>query len=191
MSFVDEFAVVDLVLGSQLPTRSVDAFALSVVKMERQLRRLFTYLVFQSPAFTPEHVGELRAVLGASRRAYFDGFERGFNALYRRPIEQLVGNEYALLGPVLEDAIAVRNKIFHGQLTDRCLQQEQLGELIDRIRRWCYLLARGATLELGYDGFERGSFRKGAAALNAVLRVQIGSTAEYRDFLRLHVERVR
>lgn len=56
---------------------------------------------------------------------------------------------------------------------------------------WCYLLARGATLELGYDGFERGSFRKGAAALNAVLRVQIGSTAEYRDFLRLHVVRGR
>ncbi|MBB6580362.1 hypothetical protein [Ralstonia solanacearum] len=93
MSFTDEFAVVDLVLGSQLPTRSVDAFALSVVKMDRQLRRLFTYLVFQSPAFTLEHIGELRAVLGASRQAYFEGFERGFNALYQHPIEHLVGNE--------------------------------------------------------------------------------------------------
>lgn len=69
MTFKSEFEVIDLILKSQLPTCAVDAFSLSIIKMERQLRKLFTYLVFQSSAFGPEDIGSLRAVLGASRDA--------------------------------------------------------------------------------------------------------------------------
>ncbi|NPT34232.1 hypothetical protein [Paraburkholderia xenovorans] len=124
MSFANEFAVADLIMKSHLPTSGVDAFALSIIKMERQMRKLFTYLVYQAQAFGPEHAEELKQVLGASRKAYFVGFERGINDLSRISIEEMVGQQYAELRPILSDALDVRNKVFHGQVTMRCLQRE-------------------------------------------------------------------
>jgi len=46
MDFDQEFGVVDLVLNSQFETRGVDAFTLSLVKVERQIRRIFTHLIY-------------------------------------------------------------------------------------------------------------------------------------------------
>lgn len=188
MSFANEFAVVDLIMKSHLPTSGVDAFALSIIKMERQMRKLFTYLVYQAQAFGPEHAEELKQVLGASRKAYFVGFERGINDLSRISIEEMVGQQYAELRPILSDALDVRNKVFHGQVTMRCLQREQLGELTDCIWRWCRLLAEGASKELGYDGFERNSFRKGPDGLAETFKLQVDTAEKYRAFVRRYVE---
>ncbi|MDN7626356.1 hypothetical protein [Burkholderia cenocepacia] len=163
MTFKSEFEIIDLISQSQLPTRAVDAFSLSVIKMDRQIRKLFTYLVFQSRAFGQDDIGRLREVLGASRDAYFEGFERAINVLYRTPVQNMVGYQYAELKVAVKDAIAVRNKVFHGQLTQRSLKRERLEELSYDIRQWCSNLARGASEEVGYDGFERPSFRKGAS----------------------------
>src|ERR1700676_3441669 len=93
MSYEQEFAVVDLVLASDAATRAVDAFTLSVVKMERQIRKLFTYLVYQCEAFEPNDIDELKAVLGANKHVYFDGFERGINALLPLSVPALVVDE--------------------------------------------------------------------------------------------------
>ncbi|MEN2468958.1 hypothetical protein [Burkholderia sp. GS2Y] len=189
MSFANEFAVVDLVAKSQLATSGVDAFSLSIVKMERQMRKLFTYLVYQARAFGPENVEELRQALGASRKAYFEGFERGINELSAASIEKMVGQQYDGLRPILVDALDVRNKVFHGQLTMRCLQRDQLEELTGFIRRWCNLLADGASRAVGYDGFGRNSFRKGPGGLVETFKVQIDTVEKYRAFIRDHVER--
>ncbi|MFL9957690.1 MULTISPECIES: hypothetical protein [Paraburkholderia] len=189
MTFESEFAVVDVVTQSQFPTHSVDAFALSVIKMERQMRKLFTYLIYQSEAFGPQDIEPLKAVLGANHRAYFEGFERGINTLYRTSVEDMVGAEYVELRPVLDDAIDVRNKVFHGQLTARCLQQEDLGALSVAIRRWCFRLARGADAEIGYDGFGRNSFRKGPVEILDGFLAQVRTPEEYRTFIRRHVAR--
>lgn len=189
MSVASEFAVIDRISESELPTRAVDAFALSIIKMERQLRRLFTYLIFQSEAFGLQDIEALRGVLSANGNVYFDGFEQGIDALCHTSVAQLVGPDYDVLRPVLRDAGLVRNKIFHGQLTDKCLQREDLAEFSNDIRRWCELLARNAQLELGYDGFARHSFRKGPAALARGYRIQLNSLEDYRDFLARHVQR--
>lgn len=189
MSVESEFKVVDLIIQSQLPTSGVDAFSLSFIKMERQLRKLFTYLIFQSPAFGPGDIGRLKEVLGASRSAYYEGFELGINALYRSSVEDMVGVAYGELRPALEDARDVRNKVFHGQLTDRCLQREGLAELSGAIRRWCFNLAAGAHAEIGYDGFGRNSFRKGPVKTADGVRIQIQTPGEYRTFIRRHVNR--
>lgn len=189
MTFESEFEVVDLITQSQLPTHGVDAFSLSVIKMERQLRKLFTYLVFQSPAFGPGDIGPLKAALGSSRSAYYEGFELGINALYRASVEDMVGAAYGELRPALDDARDVRNKVFHGQLTARCLQREGLVELSDSIRRWCFNLAAGASAEVGYDGFERNSFHKGPVTVVDGFRIQIQTPEEYRAFIRRHVNR--
>jgi hypothetical protein len=67
MSWLSEFATVDAVIGCSAETSGVDAFALSVIKAERQIRKLFTHLVFQSPGFGPADVPRLRKALFDSR----------------------------------------------------------------------------------------------------------------------------
>jgi hypothetical protein len=94
MSYTREFATVDLIVNSNAQTRGVDAFSLSLIKAERQLRRLVTHLVYQFPCFGTNDVPQLRATLYDNRRVYFEGFESGFNALYPKTIEDLVETEY-------------------------------------------------------------------------------------------------
>ena len=91
MSAQAEFAVVDLVLASGAATRGVDAFALALIKSERQARRLFTYLVYQHPWCDRAVVPQLRRILARRRGVYFDGVLAGWDALYPRSIEELIG----------------------------------------------------------------------------------------------------
>lgn len=156
-----EFETVDVMLASNAPTRGVDAFALSLIKVERQLRKLFTHLVYQFPAFGPGEVAVLRATLGSNRRVYFDGFLSGFDALYPRSASDLIGPDYARLKGRVDESVDHRNKIFHGQLSAHMLTRDELVRLADDIRSWCVALAKGATAEIGYDGFGRNSFQKG------------------------------
>ena len=126
MSVEREFETVRSILASQAPTRGVDAFALSLIKAERQVRKLFTHLVYQCPAFGVADVTALRGALVATRQVYFGGFLRGFDALYSRPINSLVGPDYPRLKATLDEAIDHRNKIFHGQLTSQSLSGTEL-----------------------------------------------------------------
>jgi hypothetical protein len=61
-----EFATVDLIIRSNAETRGVDAFALALLKAERQIRRLFIHLVYQFPCFGGERIGRLRDTLWAN-----------------------------------------------------------------------------------------------------------------------------
>lgn len=189
MSFANEFRVVDLIVNSGLETCGVDAFALSVIKAERQVRRLFTHLVYQCPAFNPADVPTLRETLGANGRCYFEGFERGINALYARTVADLVGPQYDMLRPKLVDVIDVRNKIFHGQLTSTYLSKSALLNFVADIRCWCELLGESAAREIGYDGFMRNSFQKGRPNLWMTYWIQITDINAYATFLAQYVER--
>lgn len=155
-----EFETVDLITQSTAETRGVDAFALALIKAERQVRKLLTYLVYQFPCFTDADIFRLRETLGNSKKVYFNGCERGFNALYPRTIEELVGYQYSYLRQRIHDAIDCRNKIFHGQLTSKYLNREDLLKFVIDIRSWCEKLAASAELEVGYNGFGRNSFQK-------------------------------
>ncbi len=190
MSAADEFATVRLILGSSAETRGVDAFALSVIKAERQIRKLFTHLVYQFPAFGPSDFAPLRNTLAASRRVYFEGFVAGFDALYPRSVQALVGQNYAYLKPRLDEAIDHRNKIFHGQLTSRALTRQDLEALVADIESWCTTLATNALAELGYDGFGWNSLRKSEMPdLVARFKVQFTSLADYAAFICEKMER--
>ena len=190
MSIAEEFATVSLILNSQAETRGVDAFALSLIKAERQVRKLVTHLVYQFPVFAPSDVAALRNALGASRRVYFEGFLSGFDALYPRSVQDLVGSEHARLKARVDEAIDHRNKIFHGQLTARSLTRQDLVDLTTDIKVWCTSLGTSAGAEIGYDGFGRNSFQKSAIPnLWKRCRVQFGSVADYQTFIRPHMER--
>lgn len=67
MSIENEFATVDLVANAGVATSGIDAFALGVIKAERQIRRLFKHIVFQCLAFTRADVPALRTALWERR----------------------------------------------------------------------------------------------------------------------------
>ncbi len=135
MSYASEFATVDAVLACGAETSGVDAFALSLIKAERQIRKLFTHLVFQAPAFGAADVGGLRKALADNRQVYFAGFIAGWDALYPCPVASLVGQDYQRLLARLAEATGHRNKIFHGQLTNENLSTgDLLGYVDDMVR---------------------------------------------------------
>ena len=176
-------------MGSSAETRGVDAFALSLIKAERQIRRQFTFLVYQFSCFHKAHVSLLRDTLGGEK-VYFEGFECGFNALFLHPVEDLIGSQYARLRPRIKDAIDFRNKIFHGQLTSRRLHRDDLFALVTDIRSWCEALAIAGNSMIGYDGFARDSFRKSFITdLSKNYKVQFMNVADYADFIRMYMLR--
>ena len=190
MSVEREFETVDRILSSEAPTRGVDAFALSLIKAERQVRKLFTHLVYQNPVFGAVDVPALRDTLVANRRVYFGGFLHGIDALHTRSVEDLVGPEYLRLRGRLDEAIDHRNKIFHGQLTSRSLTRTDLISFTGDIRAWCTTLSNSFSAEVGYDGFGRNSFQKSAIPdLWTQYRVQLANVADYKAFIRRNMER--
>jgi len=190
MSLDAEFATVDLVLDSKAETLGVDAFALSLIKAEKQARRLLTYLVYQHRWCTPKIIPELKTALESSTRVYFAGVLRGWNALYPCSVESFIGADYARLKARLDEAKGYRDKIFHGQLTSKGLSRAQLVSLAKDIRAWCEAFGNGAHAAVGYDGCGRDSFRKArnAAALCATYKEQMAGPADYRAFIHKHME---
>ena len=183
-----EFDTVDLIVNSTSETRGVDAFALAVIKAERQIRKLFTHLVFQFPCFGTPDIGALRDTLANNKRIYFNETQNCIDALYSCTVEQMVGAEYSCLRPRIEEAIECRNKIFHGQLTQRYLTREELLALVRDIRGWCEALAAGAASRIGYDGFARDSFRKSTSRDFAEnFKVQFSTVDDYAQFLKQYM----
>ncbi|MFM0120317.1 hypothetical protein P0D73_15835 [Paraburkholderia sp. RL18-101-BIB-B] len=187
MSLEAEFAVVDLIKDSGAVTLGVDALTLSIVKLERQLRRLFTHLVFQCEALDDGNIPELVKALEERPDVNVTGFITGIDALFRFSVSDMVGPRYSKSRTELREIYKVRNKLFHGQLTGESLDQCQLLERVATVREWCELLSAGALARVGYDGFGRDSFRKSDRALAADYREQLDSVDAYRAFIGAHV----
>jgi len=134
MGYAEEFSTVDLVQGSEADTAGVDAFALSLIKAERQVRKLFTYLVYQSSAFGKKDVRQLRETLATSKKVYFEGIVAGLDVVSPVSVKQLVGSQYGRLWPRFREFAQHRNKIFHGQITVQGLSRRQLLKNVSDIR---------------------------------------------------------
>lgn len=189
MGLSEEFSTVELVLNSKAGTRGVDAFALALIKAEKQMRRLVTHLVYQSPAFGITDKPTLRDALESSKAVYFDGLEHGFDALYPTSVKGLIGGEYQRLSEQLCKARTYRNKIFHGQLTADGLSTAQLVGLVSGIRRWCEKLSDACYNEFGYEGFSN-SFRKSKLiGFHSKLQIRLDSVKDYKDFICKYMDR--
>jgi len=189
MNFLEEFSTIDLILNSQAKTRGVDAFALALIKAEKQIRRLVTHLVYQAPAFEANDIRSLRRSLESNCKVYFEGLQRGFDALYEKSARELVGAEYERLRRRLREAATYRGKIFHGQLTAKHLPRKDLQGIVCDIRLWCLTLAENCSNEFGYDGFSSSFHKSKVPDLHARLRTRLGSVKEYEDFIKEHMER--
>lgn len=186
----EEFRSVEAVIDSNVRTAGVDAFALSLLKVERQARRLVTYLVFQYPCFGRQDVRALRDALAENRRVYFGGFLQGFDALYPITVATLVGSEHAFLRARLTEAESHRNKLFHGQLTTGSLSRGDLLAFVADMRRWSELLSEAGQREFGYSGFGGSSFTKsGDPNLSGRFLRSMHSVADYEAFIAAVLQR--
>jgi hypothetical protein len=155
-----EFVTVDAVLASGATTRRTDALVLTWVKVEKQLRRLFSYLVYQNPAFSKTDESALVEVFVANRRLNWESFIKCIDSHGRISVRQLIGAEYEESLKNLKRIRDYRNKILHGQITGQRLKSQQLERDIGFLRTWIEKLAAAADEQLGYDGIGRNTFNK-------------------------------
>ena len=190
MNCEQEFKPIDVLLDSDAETRAIDSFILSLIKAERQMRRIFTYLVYQYPCFKFNDINPLINILAENLNVYFEGFINGFNKIYPKTVEEIFGINYQSSFDKLMDAKRYRNKIFHGQLTGKKLSRKGLELIIIDIRSWCSNLADKMNSEIGYDGFGRNSFRKSQYEINQRFIIKkINNRDDYKKFIKKYMER--
>ncbi|MER9022148.1 hypothetical protein NKI01_06180 [Mesorhizobium sp. M0815] len=151
-NFEDEFRPVDDILRSGHRTRGVDAFTLTYLRAERQIRKIFTHLIFQSEAFEHANSQQLRQTIHDAPNLSYKKLTDGIERLADITVADMVGAEYDRLSKVLRKAKRYRDKLFHGQLPDQYVSTEEFIEIERDIRAWCGLLGAGALKVIGYDG---------------------------------------
>ena len=188
MNFTQEFETVDLILKTNSKTRGVDAFILSLVKAEKQMRRIFNFLIFQNPTYTLANFKQLRTTLANNRRIYFTDFIKGVDLILPSTVKDIYGADYDADLAKFVLYTQDRNKIFHGQITDAGLSRPDLLIRVADIKKWCEHLGNEMTKEIGYDGFSQ-SFKKSNIKLALNNIAKFDTVANYEVFLRAEVQR--
>ncbi|MFZ2523929.1 MAG: hypothetical protein WAW87_01290 [Candidatus Ferrigenium altingense] len=153
-----EFATIEALWHTTCVTRRVDALVLSWVKYEKQLRRLFSFFVFQHPKITADKLDEVIAVFAENRHLYPETFIAGIAQLGITPLPKLLGSSYTKLWPEITRIKKYRNKIMHGQLTGQGIQSPQLERDVIHIINWISAVAQAADTVYGYDGLRRNTY---------------------------------
>ena len=180
----NEFKTVEILVNSSCTTGRTDAFVIAWVKSERQVRRIFSYLIYQYPVFEKKDVPSLIQAIASKNNLYFNDFIVGFNRLYPKTYKDIIGTSYDSLKADLDRINGFRNKIFHGQPTGHGLTASQLRIEIEKIQGWCFEVAEKMQSEIGYDGFTRNSYRKSANEnLASNCKMQIENLDEFKAFL--------
>jgi hypothetical protein len=154
----DEFAAVAALWQSEAETRRVDALALSWIKYEKQLRRLFSFFVFRHPKVTEEELDGVIAAFAGNRNLFPETFISAMRALGVPARPNLMGEPYARLWPEIERIRQYRNKIMHGQNTGKKLSSLVLEKDVQLLIDWISSLAGAADNAFGYDGLKRNTF---------------------------------
>ena len=179
-----EFATVEAVWNSGAETRRVDALLLSWVKYEKQLRRLFSFFVFQHPAITADKIDSIISAFAANRNLNPETFISGIKTLGVTPLPKLLGDSHTKLWPEITRIKKYRNKIMHGQHTGQGITSSQLEQDVILLIKWISSLAQAAHDAYGYDGVKRNTYV--AARQSAKLSVErypFSTAAELKNWL--------
>ena|ERR1700731_3938804 len=181
---LEEFATIDTLWRSTGKTRRVDALMLSWVKYEKQLRRLFCFLLFQHSKIGADKIDEVIAVLAENRRLYPETFIAGIEALGVTPVPDLLGSRYDKLWSEITRIKAYRNKLMHGQITGQGIKSPQLERDVLWIIEWIACVAAAADRTFGYDGLKRNTYR----AARSTSKISVGNypfttAAEFKTWL--------
>jgi hypothetical protein len=180
-----EFATVVAVWNSGGETRRVDALLLSWVKYEKQLRRLFSFLVFQHPKITEQRVDGIISVLVQNQKLHPESFIRGIQELGVSTVQDLVGPKYNELEREIQRIKSYRNKLMQGQITGKNIQSAQIERDVLFLVNWIALLAEAANALFGYDGVGRNTFRAAKATIQlSVTNYPFSTPAEFKAWLR-------
>jgi hypothetical protein len=191
-ALASEFVTVDAVLGTRASTRCVDAFALTWIKAEKQLRRLVCFLVFQSQDVSDSNRQEYEAVIVENRDLYLNSFITCFDALSTTSLRDLVGSDYDEFLENIRRMRDYRRKLLHGQVTGQRLTSRQLEDDVTFLRTWIETVARVCGRYLGYDGIGRNTYRRAKAVKRSVVaKYPFSAAGEFKDWLRRHAKRDR
>jgi hypothetical protein len=179
-----EFATIEALWSSNAQTRRVDSLLLSWVKYEKQLRRLFSFLVYQHPNFNQNN---LESVIGAfvdSRNLYPETFIAGISKLGVTPVPRLLGEDYKPMWAEIQRIKKYRNKIMHGQVTGQAIKSPQLEADVLHLVSWINALAVASQREFGYDGLKRNTYVAAASSARIIVEnYPFSSPAELKQWL--------
>jgi hypothetical protein len=178
-----EFATVQALWTLDAKTRRVDALILTWVKLEKQARRFFSFLVLQNPDFDEATCQAVIAAIGDNRDLMPSSLLRGIEALAERTMENLMGAAHARLWPEVRRIQRYRNKIFHGQLTGQQLTGAQLEADVRHMIDWIAALADVGTRVFGYDGLERNTRRLARQRPPQIGRYPFRTAADFEVWL--------
>lgn len=180
-----EFATVEALWSSGAETRRVDSLLLSWIKYEKQLRRLFCFLVYQHPNITDKTINSVISVMAQNNSLHPETLIRGIRKLGVTPVPTLIGQNYTQLAPEVARVRKYRNKLMHGQATGFAIQSNQLEYDVRWLVQWIAELGVGADSAFGYDGLRRNTFRAAKATANiAVAAYPFSSPATFGVWLR-------
>ena len=173
-----EFATIEALWKSDAKTRRVDALLLSWIKYEKQLRRLFCFLVFQHPNIDQKEIDQMIAVIAANGQLFPETLIAGTQELGVKPVSELLSSRWTVLSKELMRIKDYRNKLMHGQMTGRRLSSDYLERDVIVMVDWIHSLGEAARSEYGYDGVGRNTYRHAKAGGAQVVRKYPFSTPE-------------
>ena len=164
-----EFATVEACWQCGGKTLRVDSLILAWVKFEKQLRRLFCFLIYQHPQINEPEIKKVVSLLADNSKLYPETFIQGIDALGVKSVPDLLGGRHKELWADICRIKKYRNKLIHGQVTGQDIQIPQLEKDVIRIIEWVSCLSQAAEKEFGYDGIKRNTFRSAKSASSIVV----------------------
>jgi len=184
-ALTSEFATVQSLWRSSAETRRTDALLLAWVKYEKQLRRLFCFLVFQHSAISESSIDEVISAMAQNSKLSPETFLKGIEALGVPPVPAIMGAHYDRLWPEIQRIKQIRNKLMHGQITGQGIRSSQLERHVVTIVDWIACLANAADSAYGYDGLKRNTFRAAKSAIPIVVTAYpFGDVRAFTSWLR-------
>jgi hypothetical protein len=184
----EEFATLEAIGHSSARTRGVDAFVLVWVKYEKQLRRLFCFLVFQQLEGSTDSKDEAISAIVANRNLDDRKFIKGINCL-GPPLPEMLGDEYNRFQGEIERIRNHRNKIIHGQITGKNLTARQIERDVELLIKWVEILAKAADRHLGYDGLKKNTYRVARRVPRVAVAPLFRDATAFKRWLQDLVER--
>lgn len=147
-----EFATVALILNSGFETRTIDALILSLVKYEKQLRRLYFFLVRENSNLKEL---EIEMEIGGNKSLFAGNFMEGVARISGHKISDVIGGKFNVLNNKMVKLNGRRNKLIHGQRTGAKLGSDDLVAHIKDVVDWMNALSIGAAKKFNFDGVNR------------------------------------
>lgn len=155
----EEFATIEDILAGNGKTKGVDALLLGWIKYEKQLRRLFSFFIFQHPAITKESRDDVIAMLANNTHIYPKTLIKAIEKLGVTTIPILLGEKHQAMCDEIFRIKKYRDKLMHGQLTGTSIESPQLEQDLRHIIAWVDALAQAAEMAFGYDGLKRNTYK--------------------------------